>query len=101
MSCWLALAEYVEAPNTSFEGFVAFVGQRLNQAQLAPQTISTELLERVWRGHGLQVSAVCAVVGGIVAAEILKVLSGKDEPLDNVIVYDSDANSAVVQHIQP
>ena len=33
--------------------------------------------------------------------EVLKVLSGKDAPLENVLVYDSSQNSAVNVHVGP
>lgn len=55
----------------------------------------------IWRNRGTHISPVCAVIGGLIGAEILKVLSGRDEPLDNVIVYDSVSSSAVVKHVQP
>lgn len=57
--------------------------EKLDPESLLPRAV---LLE-VGRGLGGELAHVCAVVGGILGQEILKVLSGKDAPLANTFVY--------------
>ena len=47
------------------------------------------------------VSGVCAIFGGLIAQEVLKVMSGKEEPHQNVIVLNAQKGTAVVKHLQP
>ena len=46
-------------------------------------------------------SGVCAILGGLIAQEVLKVMSGREEPHQNVIVLNAQKGTAVVKHLQP
>jgi len=50
---------------------------------------------------GNELSPVCAVVGGIVGQELLKAISGKDEPVDNFFFFDGLSGSGVIRSIRP
>ncbi|KAG1662099.1 SUMO-activating enzyme subunit 1 [Nymphon striatum] len=45
-----------------------------------------------------ELSPVCAVVGGILAQEIIKAVSCKDAPIDNFFFFNGDTNDGSVQH---
>ena len=47
------------------------------------------------------VSGVCAIFGGLIAQEVLKVMSGKEEPHQNAIMLNAQKGTAVVKHLQP
>ncbi|CAO3690429.1 unnamed protein product [Umbelopsis vinacea] len=47
-----------------------------------------------------ELSPVCAIVGGILAQEIIKVLSGKELPIQNWFFYDGIAGSGLIHHIE-
>lgn len=47
------------------------------------------------------VSGVCAIFGGLIAQEMLKVMSGKEEPHQNAIMTNALKGTAVVKHLQP
>ena len=44
-------------------------------------------------------SPSCAVVGGVLAQEVIKAISGKDAPHDNFFVYNPLSSSGVVERI--
>ena len=46
-------------------------------------------------------SGVCAIFGGLIAQEVLKVMSGKEEPHQNAIILNALKGTAVVKHLQP
>lgn len=47
------------------------------------------------------VSGVCSIFGGLIAQEVLKVMSGKEEPHQNTIIVNALKGTAVVKHLQP
>ena len=51
--------------------------------------------------RGAYVSAVCAIFGGVIAQDVLKVLSGKEEPHQNTVVFDAINGIALVKSLQP
>lgn len=50
---------------------------------------------------GLELCAVCAIMGGLLAQEVLKAISHRDEPLDNVGVFNAADGAAVYKHVVP
>ena len=51
--------------------------------------------------RGAYVSGVCSIFGGLVAQEVLKVLSGKEEPHQNCVLLNADKGTAIVKHLRP
>lgn len=50
--------------------------------------LPTELYARLAATIGREFSPVCAILGGIVGQEIITILSGQEEPLPNVFLYN-------------
>lgn len=46
------------------------------------------MFSEIASGNKLELNPVCAIIGGLLSREILKVVSGKDEPVSNCVVYD-------------
>jgi ubiquitin-like 1-activating enzyme E1 A len=88
-----------ENKNASFEQVLNGLQRELKDQGLPDTTVPEQLLREVFESRQRHISPVCAVFGGIIGGEVLKILSGKDEPLDNLIVYDSTQNSAVVRQV--
>jgi len=44
---------------------------------------------------------VCAVAGGIVAQEVLKIVSGKGSPLWNLFTFDGVQGAGIIETIEP
>jgi ubiquitin-like 1-activating enzyme E1 A len=55
----------------------------------------------VVNGWGHELSPVCAVGGGLLAQEVLKAVSGKDAPLQNVVLFNGIMSEAGVQNLRP
>ncbi|XP_076358943.1 SUMO1 activating enzyme subunit 1 [Tachypleus tridentatus] len=45
-----------------------------------------------------ELSPICAVVGGVLAQDVIKAVSGKDAPLKNFFLFDGQDGSGVVEH---
>jgi ubiquitin-like 1-activating enzyme E1 A len=46
-------------------------------------------------------SPVCAIVSGVMGQEVIKALSGKDEPYQNCFLYDGVNSTGIVEYIGP
>lgn len=53
-------------------------------------TISTEQVDYLVTAGVAQVAPVCAVLGGILGNEVIKVISGKGEPANNTLLFDGE-----------
>ena len=68
----------------------------LRAAALPETTVPAADLELLVTGAGRALAPVCAVVGGLVAQEVLKAVSGRDVPWRNVVTFHALAGEAVV-----
>ena len=48
-----------------------------------------------------ELSPVCAVVGGVLAQEVIKALSAKDRPYTNSFLYDGQQGSGIIELLRP
>eukprot|EP00029_Vermamoeba_vermiformis_P004590 TRINITY_DN15139_c0_g1_i1.p1 TRINITY_DN15139_c0_g1~~TRINITY_DN15139_c0_g1_i1.p1 ORF type:complete len:332 (+),score=79.31 TRINITY_DN15139_c0_g1_i1:53-997(+) len=62
-----------------------------------PALVSDTYLKNVAINARAELSPVCAVIGGVVAQEAIKLLTRVDEPLRNVFLYDSTTGEGVVE----
>ena len=46
-------------------------------------------LQQVGRHAEAELAPVCAVVGGVVASEVIKAISGKGAPINNAFFFDA------------
>ncbi|KAI6114358.1 hypothetical protein F5141DRAFT_706631 [Pisolithus sp. B1] len=71
----------------------------LTEAEVNPQVLSTmpsELIESVCTSAAHEFSPVCAVVGGLLAQDILKALAAREAPIANFFVFDGNSGSGTV-----
>ncbi len=64
-------------------------------------TLPDETLEALSRSGMAQIAPVCAVLGGILGNEIIKVISGKGEPANNTLLFDGKMCKAWTFLVQP
>ena len=48
-----------------------------------------------------ELSPVCAIVGGVLAQEIIKALSAKDRPHTNSFLYNGQQNTGIIELLHP
>jgi ubiquitin-like 1-activating enzyme E1 A len=62
----------------------------LKEQQVTPTMMTSEELQTLAKVGMAQVAPVCAVLGGMLGNEIIKVISGKGEPANNTILLDGN-----------
>jgi len=70
----------------------------LADAAVNPQVLSTmpsELIESISTSATHEFSPVCAVIGGVLAQDILKALAAREAPIANFFVFDGNTGSGV------
>ncbi|KAH7366081.1 hypothetical protein KP509_18G062500 [Ceratopteris richardii] len=74
--------------------------KRLCESQGMPETlVPDKLLHRLLYAEAREHPPVCAILGGILGQELLKVLSGKGEPLKNFFFFDPMDGKGITEEI--
>ncbi|KAF9198254.1 SUMO-activating enzyme subunit 1 [Haplosporangium sp. Z 27] len=73
--------------------------ERLKSAQVDNTFVPDDLLQTLAETASAEISPVCAIVGGFLAQDILKTLSGKDSPLVNYFLYNGIEGTGLVHHV--
>ncbi|CEM30977.1 unnamed protein product [Vitrella brassicaformis CCMP3155] len=79
------------------DNFVAFAKETLREE--GGKDVDDDLLRRVYRAFGIPLISVAAVVGGLVAQEVMKSILKERIPFVNVVAFDSDTTTAYYQCI--
>jgi ubiquitin-like 1-activating enzyme E1 A len=66
---------------------------------LPDSIVSQTLVEDVVNGHGCELSPVAAIVGGILAQDVLNVLSKRSQPVDNWFVYNGETGDGPIYKV--
>ncbi|KAF9356453.1 SUMO-activating enzyme subunit 1 [Mortierella sp. NVP85] len=74
--------------------------ERLKSAEVDSGFVDDDLLRTLVTSATAEISPVCAIVGGFLAQDILKTLSGKDAPLLNYFLYNGIEGTGLVHHVQ-
>jgi ubiquitin-like 1-activating enzyme E1 A len=96
------LLEY-QAKKGHFPGGVQDFDDAIFPAYLESQSVSLpeETLLTLGKAGMAQIAPVCAILGGILGNEIIKVISGKAEPANNTILFDGKTCKAWAFLVQP
>ena len=64
------------------------------------RVLEDDFLKIFLTGIGAEIAPVTAILGGFVAQEIIKVLSGKDLPISNFFLFDGRAGVGSVEEVK-
>ena len=74
---------------------------RLAASGAADSAVPEDVVQKVAEHASHELSPVCAIVGGIIGAELIKLISGKDPPMNNVFLFDGHKSEGVVHRLGP
>ncbi|KAF9918126.1 SUMO-activating enzyme subunit 1 [Linnemannia zychae] len=99
-----ALAHGGHLPNASgqedMDSLFKLRDERLKSAEVDSGFVDNQLLQTLAETASAEIAPVCAIVGGFLAQDILKTLSGKDAPLLNYFLYNGLEGTGLVHHVQ-
>ena len=61
----------------------------MNSVECSPAFLPDDLVKTVARQWGKELPSTCAILGGLLAQDILKILARSDPPTKNFLLYDS------------
>ncbi|KAI8902474.1 hypothetical protein BC833DRAFT_573667 [Globomyces pollinis-pini] len=73
----------------------------LKKAEVDPIFVTEEYVLSLTKRQGIELSPVCAIVGGFLGQEILKVLARKEVPFNNFFCHDAHQATAQLMKISP
>ncbi|KAL1972069.1 hypothetical protein VTN31DRAFT_7288 [Thermomyces dupontii] len=112
LSCLRALWEFqrtsptgATAPSYSsrpdLELFTMLVHERHKELLLDTSALSAEFLRQFMDNIGLQLAPVAAFLGGHLAQDVINVRSGREQPLQNMLLFDGDRGVAPIYPLHP
>lgn len=85
----LATVLAVQRALCSGEDMRTSVARTLKELHLPADTLSPAAIDALEPQAAPALAPVCAILGGLIGQEVIKVISAKDTPIDNFLVLDS------------
>lgn len=109
LSCLRALWEFQRTSNgklpsfsrAELEAFTLLVNERHRELQLDISTIDSSFLRSFLENLGCELSPVAAFIGGSLAQDVINVLGAREQPLQNLLLFDGEKNVAPIYPLHP
>lgn len=109
LSCLRALWEFVQLqngrlPSHSHEDLTLFTRlatQKHKALGLPIETLRADILRSFMQNVGSELAPVTAVLGGQLAQDVINVLGQRQQPIQNMVVFDGDSNEAPMYALHP
>ncbi|KAL1969022.1 hypothetical protein VTN77DRAFT_856 [Rasamsonia byssochlamydoides] len=83
------------------ELFTKLANERHRELKLDLSTLDAEFLRGFLQNLGCELSPVAAFVGGSLAQDVINVLSAREQPLQNMLLFDGERNVAPIYPLHP
>jgi ubiquitin-like 1-activating enzyme E1 A len=109
LSCLRALWEFEQLRNGHLPGrdhaslalFTQLATQKHQALGLPAETLRSEVLRTFMGNVGSELAPVTAVLGGQLAQDVINVLGQRQQPIQNLVVFDGDSNEAPMYALHP
>ena len=71
--------------------FTALATDKHKELQLPPETLRAEFLRMFLQNVGSEIAPVTAFLGGQLAQDVINVLGGREQPIQNFLLFDGDS----------
>lgn len=91
-------------PSHSHEDLVGFTSTAdgmVKELQLPAHTLKAEFLRKFLTNIGSEITATAAFVGGRLAEDVINVLGRREQPIQNLVLFDGDEFQAPVYALHP
>jgi len=108
LSCLRALWEFVDGeggrlPSTTddLKKFTVLATQKHKALGLPDYTLRSEILRKFLQNLGSEIAPVTAVLGGQLAQDVINVLGARQQPIQNMVIFDGDTTECPVYPLHP
>jgi ubiquitin-like 1-activating enzyme E1 A len=86
---------------TDLECFNRLANERHLELKLDPSSLTAEFIRSFLQNLGSEFNAVAAFLGGSIAQDVINVLSAREQPLQNLLLFDGERNLAPIYSLHP
>lgn len=108
LSCLRALWEFMQAKGGRVPGnrddlktFTQMATLKHKALSLPSETLSSEFLRSFLQNVGSEISPVAAILGGQLAQDVINVLGQKEQPIQNMVIFDGTNMEALMYPLHP
>ena len=108
LSCLRALWEFIQlqgdrVPSTKedLKLFTVIATRKHKALGLPDETLRSEVLRKFLQSLGSEISPVTAVLGGQLAQDVINVLGSRQQPIQNMVIFDGDLMEASMYALHP
>lgn len=107
LSCLKALWEFMglqgRLPSTTedLKMFTVLATQKHKALGLPDETLRSETLRKFLQNLGSEIAPVTAVLGGQLAQDVINVLGSRQQPIQNMVLFDGDTMEAPMYPLHP
>ncbi|KAH0538739.1 hypothetical protein FGG08_004691 [Glutinoglossum americanum] len=83
------------------ELFTTLATAKHKELQLPPETLTSEFLRNFLQNMGAELAPVTAFLGGVLAQDVINVLGGREQPIQNFLLFDAEESKAPVYALHP
>ena len=108
LSCLRALWEFIQLQDGRMPGnsedlkmFTVLATQKHKALGLPEETLKSQVLRKFLANMGSEIAPVTAVLGGQLAQDVINVLGARQQPIQNLVVFDGDTMEAPMYALHP
>lgn len=109
LSCFRALWEFLQRENGRLPGhsrgdielFTTLAQQKHKALGLPTETLRSEFLRSFLQNVGSEIAPVTAQLGGQLAQDVINVLGRRQQPIQNMVMFDGDSLTAPMYALHP
>ena len=104
LSCLRALWDYQSLTNKLYpsdshediELFITLATNKHRELELPTETLRADIIRTFMQNLGAELSPVCAFLGGQLAQDVINVLSAKEQPIQNMLIFDAEESKGPI-----
>lgn len=107
LSCMRALWEFQTGQNRfpinaeDFKLFTALATKKHKALGLPDETLKSDVLRKFLQNVGSEIAPVTAVLGGQLAQDVINVLGARQQPIQNLVIFDGDSMTCPMYALHP
>ena len=104
LACIRAVWEYQSLMNGAYpsdssanrELFITLATTKHHELTLPAETLRADVIRNFLQNIGTEISPVCAYLGGQLAQDVINVLSEKEQPIQNMLIFDGEESKGPI-----
>jgi ubiquitin-like 1-activating enzyme E1 A len=81
--------------------FTVLATQKHEHLKLPSETLRSVVLRKFLQNLGSEIAPVTAVLGGQLAQDVINVLGARQQPIQNMVIFDGDSMEAPMYALHP